>query len=182
MTDPWKIPETSWKTEAEFYSALRSIFRKGWSRWQVKNLLKKKLRKRIQNPNPKGRMPTVWGGECAYCKQDFPQNNLEVDHIIPAGSLRCKEDIGPFIVNTFFVGYDDLQLVCKPCHKIKTLADRNGSTFEEAKLRKEEIAFEKLSKKDQQKKLNQLKLDTAGTKSELCIRYSEWLHSSAARY
>ena len=40
---------------------------------------------------------------------------------------------------------DNMQISCKPCHRIKSYADRMGWSFERAKIEKEAIEFSKLS-------------------------------------
>lgn len=50
---------------------------------------------------------------------------MEVDHIIPAGSLKSYEDL-PGFVERMFVGEDKLQVVCKSCHKAKTNDERES--------------------------------------------------------
>jgi hypothetical protein len=73
------------------------------------------------------------------------KSNAIVDHIIPAGSLRCYEDVEGFITR-LFCGSDGFQILCPdPCHSAKTLADKRGITFEEALKEKPVIAFTKLS-------------------------------------
>ena len=60
---------------------------------------------------------------CASCHQTFPQKDVQVDHIQPAGSLRTFEDL-PRFVELLYPGQDGLQVLCKPCHLIKTNEER----------------------------------------------------------
>lgn len=50
------------------------------------------------------------------CKEWFPNKETEVDHIVPAGSLRSFEDL-PGFVERLFCSKDGLRLLCKTCHK-----------------------------------------------------------------
>lgn len=49
-------------------------------------------------------------GDCNKCKRVFSYNELEVDHIVP-------HELGGQSIE------DNLQLLCKPCHKEKTKED-----------------------------------------------------------
>ena len=88
-------------------------------------------------------------GQCEICGEYFPVTNLEVDHKIGNMALRSYDDIGPFILKMVAVTKDDLQLVCKPCHKIKSHAERMGLSFDEAALEKEIVAVCKLKAAEQ---------------------------------
>ena len=65
---------------------------------------------------------------CAECKGWFQNKEIQVDHIEPAGSLNKYSDIGGFC-KRLFCEIDGMQVLCKPCHQLKT--------NEERKLRKE---------------------------------------------
>jgi hypothetical protein len=53
------------------------------------------------------------------CKGWFPQKEVEVDHIVPVGSLLSFEDIGGF-VERLLCELDGFVVLCKQCHKVKT--------------------------------------------------------------
>jgi 5-methylcytosine-specific restriction endonuclease McrA len=107
-------------TTAKFFGWVRAILRQGYTRWPPKfEALKKASR-----PKPaknKGRHRIEY--KCAQCKKWKTRATVEVDHIIPCGSLKSYEDI-PGFAERLFVGVDGLQVICKPCHKKKTAADR----------------------------------------------------------
>ncbi len=71
-----------WKSRSAFFSFIKGIIRKGWSRHAVKIKLLKKHRKQIPNPNPKGNRPTVWGATCSICNNTHVLSSIEVDHIM----------------------------------------------------------------------------------------------------
>lgn len=60
---------------------------------------------------------------CASCNELFAQNAVQVDHIIPAGSLKTFSDL-PEFARKLFCSVDGLQILCKPCHTIKTKEDK----------------------------------------------------------
>ena len=140
--EPWKGKGSIWKTEAGFYSWVRSQLRRGWSRHPVKNKFIQCNRFKMENA--KGRM--VWHLECSQCKQDTPQTKTQIDHIHPAGSLKTTEDIGRFVERLYFVTFDTIRAVCIPCHEVITFAERKGISFEEAKIEKACVKIMALSK------------------------------------
>jgi hypothetical protein len=98
-------------------AALRRIW--GWSRARRKVLEDSETEK---------------GHRCKVCKKDilptFKQlkrgtrkmSNVEVDHIIPAvDPVKGRTTWDEFIHRLLDVAVEDLQVLCVPCHQIKTL-------------------------------------------------------------
>lgn len=154
---PWILYPHIWKTRASFMSYLRGGIRKAiWNRYPIKAEFLKSKRIRIPNPNPRGKKPEVWGGKCELCNEMFVQKDLEVDHKKGHIPLNTIEDVGLFIKRLTYVGEDDLQLVCKGCHKVKSYAQSHKITLREAFLRKRQIAFAKLSSQQQRDYLSKV--------------------------
>lgn len=125
-------------------SFLRSGIRKSlWNRNPIKIEFIKKFRKKITNPNPRGRVADVWGGTCYLCENDFPLNLLEIDHLVGNHSLKTVDDIQGFVQNMVFVSEKDLAFACKNCHRCKSYAEKEGIPFELAIVTKKVIAMEK---------------------------------------
>lgn len=165
-----------WKTRAAFMSFLKGIIRKGWSRHPVKLILLKKHRKQIPNPNPRGNKPTVWGADCSICKGTFVMSEIETDHHSDeVASLTKIEDIQSCVEKLLVIVEDDLRIVCKGCHSIVSLSQRLGCSFEEAKVRKEVIAFGKLSAESQIDRLKELSLPIDKTKKGRQDTFEQWL-------
>jgi len=135
--------ETPWATEAKFWAWVRGGLRRGaWNKHPSKlNKIKNNRYKAPLGRNGK----EVWACVCAVCDVEYRQSECQVDHIEPAGSLKCREDLKGFIERLLFVTEDDLRVVCKKCNSILAYADRYKVTFEQAKKRKEEIACKKKS-------------------------------------
>ena len=56
---------------------------------------------------------------CAECKAYFPAKDVQVDHInpiVPTGGFTTWDDL----IENLFCEADQMQCLCKPCHKIKT--------------------------------------------------------------
>ena len=128
-----------WKTESAFMSYIRGGVRGSlWKNHPVKITLINSKRMQIPNPNPKGKKPTVWGGCCEICNNLFISSEMQVDHIRESGSsLKTMNDIQQFIEDMVVVTVDDLRWVCKGCHSIVSMAQKNAVSFEEAKADKE---------------------------------------------
>lgn len=142
MKEPWKEHPNIWKTQATFMSFLRGGIRRSlWNKSPIKLEYIKKARVRIPNPNPKGRVAEVWGAECALCNKVLPIADIEVDHKQGNVSLNSIGDIQSFIESIVCVSFDDLQLVCKPCHKAKSYSEKQGISFKDAKIEKEVIVI-----------------------------------------
>lgn len=135
---PWEEFPHIWKTEAQFWTFVRGVLRKGWSRHPVKLEFIKANRKRIVNPVVKnrGRFPECWGMTCNICGCDTAQKDIEIDHIGDGSSFRGLHDVEKYVAHLFLVNYQSLRPVCKPCHKIENQRQRRGITFEEAELEK----------------------------------------------
>jgi len=151
---PWDNYPHIWKTKSAFMSWLRGGIRRSlWSRSPIKLEFIKKNRKMIENPKKGSRCkPQVWGANCCSCGKDYVLKDIEVDHKVGNHSLREISDIEKFIMGIVMVSEKDLQLVCKPCHKIKTHAEKYGLSFEEAVKEKKLISYGKL-KTDEQIKI-----------------------------
>lgn len=155
MTDkqPWITHPHIWKTKGAFISFIRGGLRKSiWSRYPIKLEYIKKHRKRVLNKNTGN---TVFGGTCYLCGEDFPQNQLEVDHKRGNNQFTDLDNLESYLKALLYIDEDDLALACKLCHKVKSHAERKGVTFEEAKVEKAVIAFMKKPVKDIKKVLDE---------------------------
>lgn len=142
MKEPWELYPAIWKSKAAFFAYLRGGLRLMWSRYPAK--LEWKKGQLFPPPSGyTGRAKKL--GTCHYCKSDFPGSNLEVDHIEQAGQCNSWESAGTFLKRLLDAN-DNWVLACKPCHKIKSFAERTGASFEEALIEKNVIAFMKKSK------------------------------------
>ena len=96
------------KTKAQFFGQFRSAIRKIW----LFSAIRREAVKRAKvAPNQY---------LCAHCNNPFKSNEIEVNHKIPAGSLREFEDFSPFIEKMFQEDLNKLEVLCKPCHKMFT--------------------------------------------------------------
>lgn len=128
-------------TESKFWTYLRGALRRSlWS----KSPMKLRFKSSTSSPPPedytgRGRK----GHYCALTGEWVAVSKSEVDHIEGNVSLSCEEDIIPFIVHLLASGEDQLQVVDKEAHKIKSYAERMGITFEQATVEKRIIEMMK---------------------------------------
>ena len=120
-------------TQAKFFGFLRSGLREKFNRYPPKYEAIKKSSvsywEGVYKTGPKkGQRKLVKRYLCAQCEKLFLQKEVQVDHIIGAGSLKTFEDLSGF-ASRLFCGVDGLQVMCKPCHLIKTKQEKaNAST------------------------------------------------------
>lgn len=112
-------------TEARFYSFLRSGLRQLSRRWPpLVRLAANAVRRPSQSDNKRQK----WEYQCQECQGWFMRKNIEVDHVVPCGSLRSLEDIAGF-VERLFCETDGLRVLCETCHAARTREQSASSCF-----------------------------------------------------
>lgn len=106
-------------SESAFWSFIRSGLRQK-SRWW-KPITQCKLAARRAYKGPLKRQK--WEYQCNSCEKWFPDKKINVDHIQPAGTLRCANDL-PGFVERLFCEIDNLQVLCEKCHNVKTQSEK----------------------------------------------------------
>ena len=101
-------------TESRFWSFLRSNLRLAWRKWPPRAQALKAARRPYMGESKRQK----WWYVCAACNHYFKGTDVEVDHIIPCGSMKSWDDLRGF-VQRMFCEADGLQILCKPCHKAK---------------------------------------------------------------
>lgn len=124
---------TEGRYRAFITSALRSGFRKFPNKFVVlKNAIKgRKINKKT------GRLATHY--VCASCKKQFVATEVEVDHVDPVVSIKEGFVSWDVYISRLYCGVDNLQVLCKPCHKVKSAEERKqacGKTTAAAKCTK----------------------------------------------
>lgn len=180
MKEPWLDRPDIWPTQAKYMSWLRGGLRRGlWMRHPIKlELLNKKRFRQEYGEFKSGKTKTRWAATCEICQCDHPMKDIEVDHRVGHHSLQTLEDITQFIYSIVLVSEDDLQLVCKPCHEIKSYADKHGLTFEQARAEKEVIKILKLPAAKQKQWLEEQGVSPARSLKERSEQIREVLRES----
>lgn len=99
-------------TEAAFWAFIRSGLRAKHSRWAPRYAALAAARRPSKS---KTNARLKWEFKCAICNKWHAQKEVEVDHIIPCGSLKCYEDL-PGFVERMFVEVEGYRICCKVCH------------------------------------------------------------------
>jgi DNA-directed RNA polymerase subunit RPC12/RpoP len=96
-------------------SALRGISR-WWKPFQVA------LRASGVRCNIGGRIKVLY--KCSQCKRLLDRKSVEVNHIVPVGSLKSYSDLPGFCERLFVEDISLLEVVCKECHAVITSDQR----------------------------------------------------------
>jgi len=108
-------------TEAKYWGNVRSHLRRAFRYW--KPIMQCKLASRRTNQSSNKRMK--WEYQCAHCEGWFKDKDIQIDHVAPVGTLKCEDDLVPFLRR--LTVEDGFQVLCKECHQIKTNKERlNG--------------------------------------------------------
>jgi len=108
-------------SESEYFSFIRSGLRAKSNRWPVKYDVLNAAKRPYKGPNK--RQKFEW--QCNVCKKWVVGKEISIDHITPAGSLKCFADL-PRFVETLLCEADNLQAICSVCHHAKTQQERKA--------------------------------------------------------
>lgn len=105
-------------TVARFNSFVKGALRSASQRWPPKYqcLNEAKTEKRINKAL--GRLAQHY--KCNSCKNEFVLKDVQVDHVEAIGEFVSWD----LVVERMFCEKDNLQVLCKTCHALKTKAER----------------------------------------------------------
>ena len=109
-------------TESAFWSFIRSALRQKSRWWKPIAECKAKAKRKYSGPNKRQKFEY----QCNQCKGWFSDKNINVDHIIPAGTLTNANDL-PGFVERLFCEVDNLQVLCTSCHNKKTKDEKTNT-------------------------------------------------------
>jgi 5-methylcytosine-specific restriction endonuclease McrA len=134
--EPWEDCNGAWKSKSAFFTWLREKFRRGWTLYPLSTRWKNSM----CWPAPElGKNRFL--GKCVRCEQNFAKSSLQIDHIVPAGSLLGWEDVENFARRMYSTS-ENLRLLCKPCHEIVTFMQNHPEVSDaEAVILKPCLAF-----------------------------------------
>lgn len=107
-------------SEAQYFAKIRSALRSAFRFWKPMTIALEKASRPYKGANKLQKKEY----QCNHCKCWFKRKEVEIDHVIPCGSLRTFEDIASFIERLTTENIDNFQVLCKPCHLIKTKQDK----------------------------------------------------------
>jgi 5-methylcytosine-specific restriction endonuclease McrA len=108
-------------TKGRRKSFITSTIRSGFSRWPPKFAVIEKafVGKKVNESS--GRKAAHY--ECNSCKQHFPLKEIQVDHIEPVVCPLEGFVSWDSFIERLFCKEENLQVLCKECHKRKTKAE-----------------------------------------------------------
>lgn len=108
-------------SEAAFWGHLRSGLRRTFRFW--KPAVDALHAARVPCSGPRGRK---WAFRCAGCGKFFLRKQVQIDHVNPAGELRCFTDVASFIERLTPESPASFQILCTDkCHQSKTNRERS---------------------------------------------------------
>lgn len=119
-------------TEGRYNSFITSVLRAGVRKWPNKW---KALELACSGPGineATGRKAKLY--TCASCARLFTAKGVEVDHIEPVVDPKTGFTTWDNYISRLFCSTDNLQVLCKPCHKLKTLSEKKSRTSPAKKL------------------------------------------------
>ena len=129
--------------EKHVLSVVRGAIRQAWMKSDVK------LAYLYMNtiPDMDDRTRTKWLVKCEMCGELFKLGDTEIDHKFGNHTFTKVEDFENYFNNILMVGFDDLSILCKEDHAVKTLSESLGISIESARTEKKVIAICKGSAK-----------------------------------
>ena len=102
-------------SEAAFWGFIRSASRQKSRWWKPITQCKLNAKRPYKGINKRQKFEY----QCNKCKKWFPDKQINIDHIIPAGELNKADDL-PGFVERLFVEQSGLQVLCSNCHNEKS--------------------------------------------------------------
>ena len=106
-------------SESAFWAFIRSALRQKSRWWNPVTQCKLNAKRPYKGSNKRQKFEY----QCNKCKKWFPDKQINIDHILPAGELNKADDL-PGFVERLFVEQSGLQVLCVNCHDIKTKQEK----------------------------------------------------------
>ena len=109
-------------TPARFRSFVVSALRTATRRWPPKfKALKEAYIGRKTN---KKTNKLAMHYRCAHCRKEFIAADVQVDHVLPVVNPKTGFTSWEDYINAMFCEKENLQVLCKPCHSVKTQIEK----------------------------------------------------------
>ena len=106
-------------SESAFWAFIRSALRQKSRWWKPVTQCKLNAKRPYKGTNKRQKFEY----QCNKCKKWFPDKQINVDHVLPAGELNKADDL-PGFVERLFVEVEGLQTLCLNCHNEKTKQEK----------------------------------------------------------
>jgi 5-methylcytosine-specific restriction endonuclease McrA len=105
---------------SRYRAFIRSAMRKAWQKWPPRYEALHAVKRSYKGSNPRQKFEY----QCAHCSGWFMAKEVSVDHIIPWGTINGLSIEEAW--NRLLVPIEQLQVLCSPCHDIKTAAEKRS--------------------------------------------------------
>lgn len=112
------------KTEAAFKSWIKSLLRKGSTRWAPAQTCLKEAEVGRKINQASGRLAMHY--RCAHCHGSFARKQVSIDHIDPVVPVDGPWPGWDVIVERMYPEKEGFQVLCDGCHANKTEAEREA--------------------------------------------------------
>lgn len=109
-------------TEGRKRGFIVAVLRSGTRRWPPKFEALNEAKTEKKKNEKTGRIAQHY--VCAGCDQEFTSTNIEVDHIVPVVDPKKGFKDWNTYIKRLFCEKQNLQVLCKPCHKQKTKEEK----------------------------------------------------------
>ena len=109
-------------TEAQYHSHIKGALRKGTRFWKPKLIALEAAYVGVEKNKSTGRMAKHY--ECARCHEHFPTKEVQVDHLDPVVNPETGFTSWDETIERMYCNSSNLQVLCKGCHKEKTMEER----------------------------------------------------------
>jgi 5-methylcytosine-specific restriction endonuclease McrA len=106
----------------KFFTWLRSQLRRISMKWRPRSEAKNAARRAYKGPNKRRK----YEYQCAACQEWFAGKDVQVDHILPCGTLKSYDDL-PDFVERLFCDKEGFRVLCKECHQKVTNKNRRST-------------------------------------------------------
>ena len=106
-------------SESAFWGFIRSALRQKSRWWKPITQCKQNAKRPYKGNNKRQKFEY----QCNKCKKWFPDKQINIDHVTPAGELNKADDL-PGFVERLFVEESGLQCLCQNCHNEKTKQEK----------------------------------------------------------
>ena len=106
-------------SESAFWAFIRSALRQKSRWWKPITECKQNAKRLYKGSNKRQKFEY----QCNKCKKWFPDKQINVDHVTPAGELNKADDL-PGFVERLFCEVKGLQCLCTNCHNEKTKQEK----------------------------------------------------------
>ena len=104
------------ETESEHMGKIRSALRRLSRFWKPALAALKGAERPYVGPNKRQK----YEYQCAACNDFYIRKSVQINHIVPCGTLKSYEDIPSFLGRLFCEDVQGYSILCTECHKAET--------------------------------------------------------------